>query len=152
VLGTPYYTDSKNALGLLGIRERAALIGGNVDVAGAPGEGHNRYRSSANAQDSTTRILIVDDHAVVRDGVKRIIEEHAPEAVMGEAATPEEALASVREQDWDAVVLDISFGDKSGLEVLADIKRLLRRAQAAIDDPCADPQHAFRGTVRATRI
>jgi DNA-binding NarL/FixJ family response regulator len=60
----------------------------------------------------------------VRDGVKRIIEEHVPEAVIGEAATPEEALACVREQNWDVVVLDISFGDKSGLEVLADIKRL----------------------------
>jgi two-component system invasion response regulator UvrY len=58
----------------------------------------------------------------VRDGVKRIIEEQAREAIFGEAGTPDEALARVREQDWDIVILDISLAGKSGLELLRDIR------------------------------
>jgi two-component system invasion response regulator UvrY len=59
--------------------------------------------------------------------VRRIVEEDAPDAVVGEAATAEDALVCVREQEWDVVVLDISLGGTSGLELLTHIK-LLRPA------------------------
>ena len=69
------------------------------------------------------KILIVDDHEVLRDGVKRIF-DNQPDTVFGEASTVPEAFRLVREQDWDVVVLDISLGDRSGLEVLKELKQI----------------------------
>jgi len=70
------------------------------------------------------KILIVDDHEVLRDGVKRIFDKQPGETVFGEASTVHEALRLVREQSWDVVVLDISLGDTSGLEVLNELKQI----------------------------
>ena len=70
------------------------------------------------------RILIVDDHAVVRDGLQRIFAQEPGEVVFGEASTINEALSLVREQDWDVTVLDLSLGKRSGLELLKELKRI----------------------------
>jgi DNA-binding NarL/FixJ family response regulator len=70
------------------------------------------------------RVLIVDDHAVVRDGLRHILDEPSGTAVCHEASTAQEAVALVERQEWDLVVLDISLGDSSGLEVLKDIKQV----------------------------
>jgi DNA-binding NarL/FixJ family response regulator len=70
------------------------------------------------------RILIVDDHEVLRDGVKRIFDKHPGTLVFGEAGTVQEALKLVREQDWDVVVLDLSLGGRSGLEILKELKQI----------------------------
>lgn len=69
------------------------------------------------------RILITDDHAVVRGGLKQFLAETSDIVVGGEAANAREALAQVRAQDWDLVLLDISLPDLSGLELLKRIKR-----------------------------
>ena len=69
------------------------------------------------------RVLIADDHAVFRRGLKETIREAFPKVTFGEAATAEETLACVRHQDWDIVVLDISMPGKSGLDILADLKQ-----------------------------
>jgi len=68
------------------------------------------------------RILTIDDHEVVREGVKGIFT--AQMAEFGEARSGAEALDLVRARDWDAAVLDISLGGRSGLEVLKEIKQL----------------------------
>src|SRR5437868_5572868 len=70
------------------------------------------------------KVLIVDDHEVVRDGVKKILEEQPGEMTFGEASTGQEALKLVREQDWDVAVLDLSLGGRSGLEVLKELKQI----------------------------
>lgn len=70
-----------------------------------------------------TRILIVDDHAVVREGLKRFLADTADLEIAGEAKDGRQALALVREQSWDLVLLDISMPDRNGLEVLKEIKR-----------------------------
>jgi two-component system invasion response regulator UvrY len=70
------------------------------------------------------KILIVDDHEVVRDGVKRVFDKQPGTVTFGEASTVHETLRLVREQDWDVVVLDISLGDRSGLEVLRELKQI----------------------------
>lgn len=69
------------------------------------------------------RILTVDDHEIVRDGVKNIFAEQ-PEVVIGEASTADEALRLVRERDWDVVVLDITLGGRSGLDVIKELKHV----------------------------
>ena len=77
-------------------------------------------------------ILLVDDHEVVRDGVKRILDKQPGAVTFGEASTAPEALELVREQDWDVVLLDISLGDRDGLEVLKEIKHLRPRLPVLI--------------------
>lgn len=78
------------------------------------------------------KILLVDDHEVVRDGVKRIL-DRAPGAVtFGEAGTAHEALELVRGQEWDVVLLDITLGSRDGLEVLKEIKQLRPRLPVLI--------------------
>src|SRR5213592_2922468 len=92
-----------------------------------PATGSRAMRATA-----MRRILIVDDHAVLRDGVKRIFEEQPGAAVFGEASTAPEALRLVREQEWDVAVLDITLGDRSGLEVLKEMKQIRPRLPVLI--------------------
>lgn len=89
------------------------------------------------------RILIVDDHAVVRDGVKRIFEEQ-PAAVFGEAGTAPEALKLAMEETWDVVVLDISLAGRSGLEVLRELKQIRPRLPVLILSMHSEEQYARR--------
>lgn len=70
-----------------------------------------------------TRILIVDDHAVVRAGIRHFIDAVPAMEIAGEAATADAALRLVRSQEFDVVLLDIAMPDKSGVEILAQIKR-----------------------------
>src|SRR5258708_12664229 len=70
-----------------------------------------------------TRGLIVDEHPSPRAGLRRILSESAQSIIVGEAATGAEALALVKSQIWDIVLLDISLPDRSGLEVLKAIKK-----------------------------
>jgi len=69
-----------------------------------------------------TKVLIVDDHAIVREGLKQILAETQGMVVAGEATTGEEALETIESQYYDVVVLDISLPDMSGLEILKQIK------------------------------
>jgi two-component system, NarL family, invasion response regulator UvrY len=70
------------------------------------------------------RVLIADDHAVFRRGLKEILGEAFPKATFGEAQTAQETVECVRRQPWDVVILDISMPGKSGLDILSDLKRL----------------------------
>lgn len=69
------------------------------------------------------RILITDDHAVVRQGLKQILAEEFRRAEFGEAASAQEAIERVWRETWDVVVLDITMPGRSGLEVLKEIKK-----------------------------
>jgi DNA-binding NarL/FixJ family response regulator len=90
------------------------------------------------------RILIVDDHAVVRDGVKTIVGERFGKVVLGEASTANEALELARQEEWDAVVLDISLGARSGLEVLKELKHLRPKLPVLILSMHSEAQYARR--------
>ncbi len=70
------------------------------------------------------RVLIADDHAVFRRGLRETLAEGFSRITFGEARTAQEALDHVRRQDWDAVILDISMPGKSGLDILDELKRL----------------------------
>jgi len=70
------------------------------------------------------RILIADDHAVFRRGLRETISEAFPKVTFGEAKTALETLESVRRHDWEILILDISMPGKSGLDILNDLKRL----------------------------
>lgn len=70
-----------------------------------------------------THILVVDDHAVVRQGVRQILSEQYQEAVVGEAASAQEMMEQMRTHNWDVVVLDVGMPGKSGLDALKDLKQ-----------------------------
>jgi DNA-binding NarL/FixJ family response regulator len=69
------------------------------------------------------KVLIADDHAIVRKGLKEILREASEQTAVGEASNGDEALAQVEAQAWDVVVLDITMPGQNGLEVLKQLKR-----------------------------
>jgi two-component system, NarL family, invasion response regulator UvrY len=70
------------------------------------------------------RILIADDHAIIRHGFREIVADQADMVVVGEAASAGEVLHLARRLAWDVLVLDINMPDRSGLEVVEDLKPL----------------------------
>lgn len=90
------------------------------------------------------KILIVDDHEVVRDGLKRIFDEQPGTTVFGEASTAPEALRLAREQDWNVAVVDLSLGERSGLELLKELKRIHPRLPVLILSMHSEEQYARR--------
>jgi two-component system invasion response regulator UvrY len=70
-----------------------------------------------------TRILLVDDHPVVRHGIKHVLTDAFHPALVGEAANAEDGLTEARTADWDVMVLDITLPGMSGLDMLKDLSR-----------------------------
>jgi two-component system invasion response regulator UvrY len=69
-----------------------------------------------------TKILVADDHAIVREGLKQIIAEVPDMVIAGEASTAQETLEKVLKESYDLVLLDITMPDASGLDILKDLK------------------------------
>src|SRR5277367_5098641 len=103
-----------------------------------------RSRPPSGRSSLMRKILIVDDHEVVRDGVKRLLEEQPGAITCGEAGTPEEAIDSERASDWDAVALDLSFAGKSGLEVLKELRQIPPRLPVLVLTMHSEEQYARR--------
>jgi two-component system invasion response regulator UvrY len=88
--------------------------------------------------------LIVDDHAVVRRGLRQVVAEECDGAVVEEASTGQAVLDAVRREDWDLVILDINLPDKNGLEVLKDLQALRPALPVLILSHHAEEQYAAR--------
>lgn len=69
-----------------------------------------------------TRLLLVDDHAVVRSGLRMLLETEDDVEIIGEAGTASEALATTAERRPDVILMDIGLPDKSGIEATREIK------------------------------
>ena len=70
------------------------------------------------------RILIVDDHAILRRGLKEILEREFRDVRIGGAGTAEQALTQLDSEKWDLVILDITMPGRSGVDVLRHLKAL----------------------------
>lgn len=68
------------------------------------------------------RILVVDDHAIVREGLKQILSDVSDISVLAEAGNGQEAMDQIHRQTFDVILMDISMPGRSGLEILKDIK------------------------------
>jgi len=75
-----------------------------------------------NGKTAAIRVLIADDHPIVRRGLREMLEEVPDISVEGEAGNAAEILDLARRREWDVLVLDLHFPDRSGLEVLHDLK------------------------------
>jgi two-component system invasion response regulator UvrY len=90
------------------------------------------------------RVLIADDHAVVREGVKRILAEAADLVIAGEASHGQEILAKVATEAWDVVLLDISMPGRNGLEVLQQLRYLRPTLPVLVFSMHPENQYAVR--------
>jgi DNA-binding NarL/FixJ family response regulator len=90
------------------------------------------------------KILVIDDQEVVRQGIRRVFEQTGEDYVFGEARESVEALRLLREQTWDAVILDINLRDRDGLELLKDIKRSEPELPVLIFSTHSEQQYAVR--------
>jgi len=68
------------------------------------------------------RILIADDHAIVRGGLKQLLSDHGDFIVAGEAANGLEAIKLIREQPFDLAIMDMSMPGRSGIELIKQVK------------------------------
>jgi two-component system invasion response regulator UvrY len=90
------------------------------------------------------RILIVDDHAIVREGLKQILSDDENLVVAGEAENASEALQLAREKDFDLVLLDISLPDRDGLELLETLKKAHPKLSILMLSMYRETQYAVR--------
>ena len=68
------------------------------------------------------RILIADDHPIVRNGLRNLLTREIKDAVCDEAGDASQALAHIQRQEWELVILDVTLGGRSGIDVLSEIK------------------------------
>ena len=122
--GRGFATDAPrkpHSLGLMGLRERAQLLKGSASIDSAAGAGHARAGAHSGRRERgglMIRIVIADDHAIVREGLKRIVSEVKDMQVVGEAADGTEVMQRVRELEFDMLVLDLSMPGRSGMELI----------------------------------
>ena len=90
------------------------------------------------------RILIVDDHFIVRQGLKQVLKEHFKHAEFGDASDGREALQMVWDAQWDVVLLDISMPGRGGLDALKDLKQARPELPIIILSMHSEDQFAIR--------
>jgi two-component system invasion response regulator UvrY len=90
------------------------------------------------------KVLVADDHAVVRRGLRQILTEAQDILVAGEASTISEVRELTRDQRWDVVVLDINMPGGSGIEILGELRRLTPCPRVLILTAYAEEQYAVR--------
>lgn len=89
-------------------------------------------------------VLVADDHAIIRDGLKKILADSGDMVVAGEAANGNAALEKVRERDWGVVVLDMSMPGRSGLELIKLMKAERPRLPILVFSMHQEEQYAVR--------
>jgi DNA-binding NarL/FixJ family response regulator len=90
------------------------------------------------------KVLVADDHKIFRAGVKRLIEESPDIEVAGEASDGFDAIAKLRREDWDVVLLDINMPNKSGLDIVRQMKLEKPKLPILILSMYPEEQYAVR--------
>lgn len=91
------------------------------------------------------RILIADDHAIVRRGMKQLLLEQYPFARIGEASNVEELISAIlADKDWDVVVCDMNMPGRSGLDAIMQIKEIAPGLPVLIMSMYPEDQYALR--------
>src|SRR6185436_3106314 len=90
------------------------------------------------------KILIADDHAVIRKGLKQILLEEFPSAVIEEAADAEAVIKRTFTDDWDVIICDLSMPGRSGLDVVQHVKQNFPKLPVLILSIHPEEQYAIR--------
>ena len=94
--------------------------------------------------DNKIKIIIADDHAIVREGLKQIVAEEKDMLVFGEAENASDLMEQLNKEQWSIVVLDINMPGKSGLEALKDIKQIYPNLPVLILSMFSEDQYGLR--------
>jgi signal transduction histidine kinase/ActR/RegA family two-component response regulator len=171
-----YKNEQQVGLGLFSIQERFALLGGHLHIQSAPGKGarfsltlprtclpnlatdgaaprghgaglrERPFSDSANDTSKSLRILIADDHAVARAGLRELFSQHHSLRVVGEAANGVEAISQAIALQPDVIVMDVSMPQMNGIEATRQIHGALPHIRivglSTYDDE--DTEHAMR--------
>jgi DNA-binding NarL/FixJ family response regulator len=137
--------------GITGMRERAALIGADLHIDSSPRGGTTvrlelpLVTGAAPAEDET-RVLLVEDHIAVREALAAAFEREPDIRIAGQAGT----LAEAREllADVDVAILDLGLPDGEGTDLIADLRKVSRTAQAIILSATLDRAEAARAVGR----
>ena len=90
------------------------------------------------------RVLIVDDHAILRRGLRALLSDEFHGAAFGEASNARQALEQLRKEKWDVALLDITLPGKSGLEILKEFKAARPKLPVLVLSAHAEDQFAIR--------
>lgn len=90
------------------------------------------------------RILIIDDHAIVRVGLKQILLEERKDFTFGEAGCANEAFKQLSENEWDMILLDINLPNKNGIEILKQIRLTNKNIPVLMLSMYPEDQYAIR--------
>lgn len=90
------------------------------------------------------KILVADDHTIVREGLKQILADNADMVVAGEAADGQEVLEHVRKEDWDLILLDISMPGRGGIDTLKQLKVEKPKLPVLVLSMYPEDQYAIR--------
>jgi two-component system invasion response regulator UvrY len=90
------------------------------------------------------RLLIADDHGIVRKGLKQIVAEIPDMVVTGEAANGEEALLLAKEQEFDVAIIDVAMPGRGGLDILKSLRALRPSLKIIMLSMYSEEQYAIR--------
>jgi len=90
------------------------------------------------------KVLVADDHTIIRDGLRQILADTPDLVVAGEAANGNEVLEQVRDGDWDVLVLDVSMPGRSGLDLIKQIRKERPRLPILVFSMHQEEQYAAR--------
>jgi two-component system, NarL family, invasion response regulator UvrY len=90
------------------------------------------------------KILIADDHELVRRGLRQVLADAFPKLTVGEAIDAQRTLEAVEKQPWDLVLLDINMPGRSGIEVLQDLKNLHPKLPVVVLTAFPERDYALR--------
>jgi two-component system invasion response regulator UvrY len=90
------------------------------------------------------RVLVADDHAVVREGLKGILSEEFGQVSFGEACDGQELMGAIQKQEWDILILDITMPGKSGLDALKEIRQIRPKLPVLVLSMHPEDQFAVR--------
>jgi two-component system, NarL family, invasion response regulator UvrY len=90
------------------------------------------------------KILVADDHAIVREGLKQILADNSDMVVAGEAVDGQEVLAQIRKEDWDLILLDISMPGRGGIDTLKELKSEKPKLPVLVLSMYPEEQYAIR--------
>ncbi len=90
------------------------------------------------------RILVADDHAIVRQGLRQIVADESDMEVVGEAQTAQEALDLAQQREWDVIVLNISMPGRGGFEALKALKQTHSKRPVLVLSMYPEDQFAVR--------
>lgn len=101
-------------------------------------------KSRKTARSQRLRVLIVEDHPILRRGLKEIVTEEYPDAVFGEAGDSRTAMQILQREEWDVMLLDISIPGRDGLELLAEARRIRPQTRVLVVSVYPEEEFAVR--------